>query len=87
MLINLWMIRLISISQIDKVGKEKVQQMKILKMLLYQNTNDLTKKDRERELELVAERNQKNSLEVGLWKFVIRGPPGYRKLQKTRKQA
>ena len=50
-------------------------------------SNDLTKKDRERELELVAERNQKNSLEVGLWKFVIRGPPGDRKLQKTRKQA
>ena len=50
-------------------------------------SNDLTKKDRERELELVAERNQKNSLEVGPWKFVIRGPPGDKKLQKTRKQA
>ena len=48
-------------------------------------SNDLTKKDRERELELVAERNQKNSLEVGPWKFVIRGPPGDRKLQKIRK--
>ena len=48
-------------------------------------SNDLTKKDRERELELVAERNQKNSLEVGPWKFVIRGPPGDRKLQKNKK--
>ena len=42
-------------------------------------SNDLTKKDRERE-------KQKNSLEVGSWKFVIRGPPRDRKLQKARKQ-
>ena len=48
-------------------------------------SNDLTKKDREREFELVAERNQKKFLEVGPWKFVIRGPPGNRKLQKNKK--
>ena len=38
--------------------------------------NDLTKKDRERELELVSMKNKKNSEGVGPWKYVIRGPPG-----------
>ena len=47
--------------------------------------NDLTKKDRERELELVFMKNQKNSEGVGPWKYVIRGPPGDRKLGKLRK--
>ena len=48
--------------------------------------NDLTKGDREKELELLALRNQKNSDEVGPWKYVIRGPPVDRKLVKLRKQ-
>ena len=48
--------------------------------------NDLTKRDREKELELLSLRNQKNSDEVGPWKYVIRGPPGDRKLVKLRKQ-
>ena len=49
-------------------------------------SNDLTKRDREKELELLSLRNQKNSNEVGPWKYVIRGPPGDRKLVKLRKQ-
>ena len=48
--------------------------------------NNLTKRDREKELELLSLRNQKNSDEVGPWKYVIRGPPGDRKLVKLRKQ-
>lgn len=47
--------------------------------------NDLTRKDRETELALVTERNQKNSQEEGPWKYVIRGPPGERALKKINK--
>ena len=48
--------------------------------------NDLTKRDKDKELELLSLRNPKNSDEVGPWKYVIRGPPGDRKLVKLRKQ-
>ena len=41
--------------------------------------NDMTKKDREKELELVTQKKEKNSSEVGPWKYVIRGPPGDKK--------
>ena len=34
--------------------------------------NDLTKNDREKELELLSLRNQKNSDDMGPWKYVIR---------------
>ena len=47
--------------------------------------NDMTKKDREKDLELVTQKKEKNSSEVGPWKYVIRGPPGDRKIVKTRK--
>ena len=38
--------------------------------------NDMTKRDREKELELVNQRREKNLAVVGPWKYVIRGPPG-----------
>ena len=48
--------------------------------------NDMTKRDREKELELVNQRREKNLAVVGPWKYVIRGPPGDRKIVKIRKQ-
>ena len=48
--------------------------------------NDLTKRDRARESELVNLRKEKNAEEVGPWKYVIRGPPGDRKIVKLPKQ-
>lgn len=48
--------------------------------------NDLTKKDRDRETELVSERNEKNSSEGGPWRYVIRGAPGERTILKIKKQ-
>ena len=48
--------------------------------------NDMTKRDREKELELVNQRREKNLAVVGPWKYVIRGPPGDRKIVKVRKQ-
>ena len=47
--------------------------------------NDMTKKHREKELELVNQKKEKNSSEVGPWKYVIRGPPGDRKICKNKK--
>lgn len=49
-------------------------------------SNDLTIKDRERELALVNQKQQKNSELTGPWKCVIRGPPGDRRLLKVRKE-
>jgi len=47
--------------------------------------NDMTKKDREREYELVKEKFSKNSEVEANWRYVIRGPPGERILIKIRK--
>ena len=49
-------------------------------------SNDLTKKDREREAELVTLKKSKNESEVGPWKYLIRGPPGDRRIIKIPKR-
>ena len=48
--------------------------------------NDLTKRDCPRESELVNLRKEKNAEEVGPLKYVIRSPPGDRKVVKLPKQ-
>lgn len=48
--------------------------------------NDLSKKDREIEYELLQEKFSKNEKETGNWRYVIRGPPGERKITKIRKK-
>ena len=47
--------------------------------------NDRTKRDREKELELVNQRREKNLAVVGPWKYVIRSPPRDRKIVKMKK--
>ena len=44
--------------------------------------NDMTKRDREKEIELVNQRRENNLAVVGPWKYVIRGPRGDRKIVK-----
>lgn len=48
--------------------------------------NDMTKKDREAENELVKKMKQKNSQGTGPLKYVIRGPPGERNLMQIKRQ-
>ena len=47
--------------------------------------NDLTKKDREKEAELMIQKKSKNLAETGPWKYVARGPPGDRKIIRIKK--
>ena len=46
--------------------------------------NDMSQKDHEHERELVLEKFSKNAEAAGNCRYVIRGPPGERKLIKIR---
>ena len=64
--------------------KLKESSDEIIKTVSVQN--DMIKQDREREQELVQEKFSKNS-EVGVnHRYVIRGPPGERKLVQIRRK-
>ena len=63
-------------------SKVKNSSDESLKNLTIQN--DMTKRDREREYDLVQEKFAKNSEIEGNWRYVIRGPPGERTLVKIK---
>ncbi len=65
----------------SKLSDSEDNSIKKLKM-----SNDLTKKDRETEQELLKEKFSKNKEVEGNYRYVIRGPPGDRNLIKIKTQ-